>query len=259
MSRSEEAVQGVVGLARVESSALVQLSDAMVALSAGVEPGAALEVLVDTAAEHIPGARWASITTLRQGRFSTRAASHEVARRVDAIQYEVGSGPCVDAALEDHVFVTGDLARDERWPAFAGRAAEESAVRSVFAQRLTLHGQVPAIACLNVYSDTAHAFDESALGVGLVLATQASLLVTATLERQHARNLERALQSNREIGVAMGILMQRHRITRDQAFHVLRVASQDSNRKLAEIATEVADTGTITMRRWPLPAAEPSR
>ncbi len=259
MSRSDEPREGLVGLAPAASSTLVQLSDALVALSTGAEPSSTLDLLVDTAAEHIPGARWTSVTTLRQGRFSTDAASHDTARRVDAIQYEVGSGPCIDAALEDHVFVTGDLPRDDRWPAFATKAAEESPVRSVFAQRLTLHGHVPAIASLNVYSDAAEAFDEAALGVGLVLATHASLLVTATLERQHARNLERALQSNREIGVAMGILMQRHRITRDQAFHVLRVASQDSNRKLAEIATEVADTGTITMRRWPLPPAAPSR
>jgi AmiR/NasT family two-component response regulator len=45
--------------------------------------------------------------------------------------------------------------------------------------------------------------------------------------------------------------MQRHRLSREQAFDVLRVASQDSNRKLSVVASEVADTGTLDIRRWP--------
>ena len=49
----------------------------------------------------------------------------------------------------------------------------------------------------------------------------------------------------------MGILMEQHRLTKDQAFAVLRVASQDSNRKLVDVATEVVETGTVTLRRWP--------
>jgi AmiR/NasT family two-component response regulator len=48
--------------------------------------------------------------------------------------------------------------------------------------------------------------------------------------------------------------MQRHRLDREQAFAVLRVASQDSNRKLAEVASEVADTGILEIRRWPAAA-----
>ncbi len=57
------------------------------------------------------------------------------------------------------------------------------------------------------------------------------------------------MDSNREIGVAMGILMHQHRLTRDQAFDLLRVASQDTNRKLADVAEDVADTGVLTIRR----------
>ena len=52
----------------------------------------------------------------------------------------------------------------------------------------------------------------------------------------------------------MGILMQGQRFTRQEAFDVLRVASQNSNRKLAEVASDVADAGTLTIPRY-LPAA----
>ena len=47
----------------------------------------------------------------------------------------------------------------------------------------------------------------------------------------------------------MGILMQRHQISRDEAFDVLRTASQDSNRKLSAVASEVADTGILAVER----------
>ena len=71
------------------------------------------------------------------------------------------------------------------------------------------------------------------------------------LANDRARNLKRALESNREIGVAIGVLMHEHRLSRVQAFDVLRAASQDSNRKLADIAIEVVDTGTLSIRGWP--------
>ena len=69
------------------------------------------------------------------------------------------------------------------------------------------------------------------------------------LATNRAGHLSKALQSNREIGVAMGILMLQHRFTREEAFDVLRVASQNANRKLAGLAAEVADTGTLTIDR----------
>ena len=64
-------------------------------------------------------------------------------------------------------------------------------------------------------------------------------------ELEQVENLQRALLSNREIGVAMGVLMTRHHVTRDQAFGLLRMASQNSNRKLHDVALEVTDTGAL--------------
>ena len=45
--------------------------------------------------------------------------------------------------------------------------------------------------------------------------------------------------------------MHQHRLSRTQAFDVLRAASQDSNRKLVDLALEVVDTGTLSIRGWP--------
>ena len=93
------------------------------------------------------------------------------------------------------------------------------------------------------------AFNENDQTVGLLLATHGALAVSALRRGETAAHLARALASNREIGVAMGVLMNQHKITRDQAFDLLRITSQHTHRKLAEIAADVADTGTLEVPR----------
>ncbi len=60
----------------------------------------AFEAVTRTAVRRIEGARAASMTTLRSGQFQTVAATDDRALLADAIQYELGSGPCVDAIRE---------------------------------------------------------------------------------------------------------------------------------------------------------------
>ena len=231
---------------------LRDIAEAMEAMSEHLDERdqhSALQRLVTIAVERVPRATWASVSVLHSGRFSTGASSAQAATRADTLQYEIGSGPCVDAVLEDSVYVTGDVTTDPRWRAWGERAATEVGVRSCLCQRLHLIEGTDTIAGLNIYSDQPDAFDDHAVGMGLVLATHAALALSQALATQRAENLMRALKSNREIGVAMGILMQQHHLTRDQAFDVLRVASQDSNRKLADIAADVADTGMLEIRR----------
>jgi hypothetical protein len=132
-------------------------------------------------------------------------------------------------------------------------------VSSVLWQRFTLLGEPEVMAALTMYSERRDAFDERAAGMGLVLASHGSLLVTAALARGRATNLLRGLESNCEIGVAMGILMQQHGISRDAAFDVLRAASQHSNRKLAEVASEVADTGILAVHQQRAVPVKPAR
>ena len=236
------------------STDLLAIAEALQAVTgraseAGARPP--LDELGHATLEQIPVATCVSVTVLRGGRFRTASSTDDVALQADALQYEIGSGPCVDAILDDNVYVTDDVAHDERWRQWGERVSAELGLRSVLAYRLTLLDESEAVAALNVYSDRPGAFDDHAIGTGLVLATHGSLLVTAQLARDKAANLLRAMESNRDIGVAMGILMHRHRLDREQAFAVLRVASQDSNRKLAEVASEVADTGMLEIRRWP--------
>ncbi len=238
---------------------LLELAEAMRDLAdraTTAEGRPALEDLVTLAVQRVPSAQWASLTVLRATSFHTEATTHEGACKADLLQYQLGFGPCVDAALDDSVYVSGDVARDDRWLEWGVRVHGELGVRSVLSQRLRLSGGATTIAALNIYSGAVDAFDEHARAIGLVLATHGGLVMNTMLANDRARNMEQALQSNREIGVAIGVLMHQHRLSRDQAFDVLRAASQDSNRKLRDIAQEVVDTGTLTIRGWPATSAD---
>ena len=251
------------------SQELRQLAKALDAVTRRVDGtgGPPLDRLAQATLDVIPSAQSVSLTVLERGRFETRAATDELARDADALQYELGTGPCVDAVLEDTANISGDIAADPRWGEWGPRVAAELGVRSVLAYRLLLEGDHQSIASLNVYSARADAFDERALHLGVVLATHGSLLMTAVMARDVAANLADTLRANREVGVAMGVLMYRHRVTRDQAFDLLRLASQQNALNLAEVAASVADTGDLGLLESPLgsgggrgkvPRADPS-
>lgn len=230
---------------------LLELAEALRPLAASAtedEGRQALDELVRIAVTRVPGARCASLTVHHGSRFTTEAATDETARRADQLQHRLGSGPGVGSDCGS-VVVAGDVAADGRWPQWGKLVHEELGLSSVLSQRLTPLDESGAVATLNIYSDRSDVFDDRAVAMGLVLASHGSLLVSVTLARGRATNLTRALETNREIGVAMGILMQRHQISRDEAFDVLRTASQDSNRKLSAVAGEVADTGILAVER----------
>jgi ANTAR domain-containing protein/GAF domain-containing protein len=210
-------------------------------------PHGVFGALAELAVQEVPGARYASITEGQPGRFKTVAATDELAVSVDRIQYELGSGPCVDAIVQNTVFNAIDLRNDARWPDFGTRAAETAGIASMLSLRLFLDDGDMITAGLNLYSDQVAAFDETAEALGLLLATHGALAAQAAAARDKAENLVIALSTNRQIGVAMGILMQQHRLTEDQAFDLLRIASQHGHRKLSAIAADVVQTGALNL------------
>jgi AmiR/NasT family two-component response regulator len=78
--------------------------------------------------------------------------------------------------------------------------------------------------------------------VGLVLAAHAAVAVAAAQNEEHLR---RAVSSRDLIGQAKGILMERYKLTSDQAFQVLARASQQTNRRLVDVADELTQTGSV--------------
>lgn len=165
-------------------------------LQAGPSPGAIQERIARAALDTVPGCEHAAISLVRRGRpITTVGATSSLATEVDAVQYETGQGPCLDAVREAPLYRTGDLATEHRWPEFAARAVERTGVRSMVSFRLFV--QAHTLGALNLYSTRRAAFDDHAVAVGAVLAGHAALAVDAAREHERAEHLTEALESNR--------------------------------------------------------------
>jgi hypothetical protein len=220
---------------------------AELATALGTGAGTPPDRVVRFVAKAVPASEACSVTFLRPGRRPTTvASSSELPTEVDRIQYDTGEGPCLDAATSDAATLVEDLTEDGRWPGFAPRCVAETGVRSILALRLPIGGDDEA--ALNLYSHRPGAFGSADLATASVFAPFAALAVQSTVHQQDVDNLEAALTSSRQVGTAIGILMARDLVSSDEAFDRLRRASQDLNRKLRDIAADVALTGDLPGR-----------
>ena len=124
-------------------------------------------------------------------------------------------------------------------------------MRSAIGYRLLLDGD--KVGALNLFSDTPGGLTSKSADVGAVIASFASVALMAIRAREEAATLRQGLQSNREIGKAVGLLMAAHHISGQEAFELLRSTSQELNMKLAHVASQVIEgqESQFGPRRWP--------
>lgn len=194
-----------------------------------------------SAVEMVDGCDHASVMLRRNGRTRTVAASDEVARRIDELEHEIGEGPCLDAIDESEpdTHICTDLTSGSPWPTLAARIMETTDVRGMAGFRIRHEGQ--KVGALNVFSDTAGALSAHSLEQAIMLTAFVSVALAALDRGDEATTLRRGLESNREIGKAMGLLMAMHEIDDDQAFQMLSTVSQEMNIKLAQVASQIID------------------
>jgi hypothetical protein len=84
--------------------------------------------------------------------------------------------------------------------------------------------------------------DELAVQVGENRKMIGDLQVHGLVSEEHAAQLEQALLSSRTIGTAIGILMASRQVGHDQAVTILKEASQNSNRKIRDLAAEIVES-----------------
>jgi hypothetical protein len=207
-----------------------------------------LEQVVEATVSVAPQADVVSVT-LRSadGRFHTPIATHSVALLLDERQYELGEGPCVAAALNHGPGFAAwpDHSRtDSPWPGFS-RSARELGIEAVLSLSLLPMPDPPRLSgALNLYARSPYALEAIDKDVILLLATHASLALATTEAVTSAKlreaQLHRAIDSRDVIGQAKGVLMGRRNISAEEAFDILRSASQNLNVKLTEIAEIVA-------------------
>lgn len=216
------------------------------------DPRATLIEVVRAAIAVVPGCDEASISVvLGRRKVTSEAASGDLPRRVDALQQRFQQGPCIDAAYEHVTVRVADMASEKRWPRFSPAALAGGAAGMLSIQ---LYVEGDDLGALNLYSRSAGAFTDESEHVGLMFAAHAAVAYAAATHKARAA---RNLLTQQLIGQAQGILMERHKITSDDAFTLLVRASQDSNLKLRDLASRLAMTGELSNPDGPDRPADP--
>jgi GAF domain-containing protein len=206
-----------------------------------VDPDASPEQLLDevlhAVTQLLPGAEDASIAFDSDGELQTVAAAGDTALAADDIQRALGDGPSRQVLTERRTLRIADLLTDPRWPKF-GPLAAEVGVRATLACPLPMPRK--RLGVLSVYAGHPAAFDAAAELVIPVFAARAAI---AAAYADKVTNLRRAIETRQVIGQAVGILMERHRLSPKQAFDAMVTTSQQSHIKLRELALRINETG----------------
>jgi hypothetical protein len=208
-----------------------------------------LERVTALAAQVLPGEPVTSVTIIDRGKPVTVASSGELAQDLDEIQYRLGSGPCLAAAESGRRSEIVDTRAATGWAEFAAVAADRGC-GSVLSFPLPVQERVSG--ALNVYAREFTVSDRSTLDLVARFAAYAVVPVSnmylyeSAVER--AGHLQTALDSRAVIDQAKGILMERFKLTADQAFQVLTRVSMENNIKVRDVAERFVGTGQLPPR-----------
>jgi GAF domain-containing protein len=207
-----------------------------------------LQTVVELAKQVLPGDPECSITLLVGDKATTAVSTGQLAVDLDEGQYGRGHGPCLHAAATGELTELSDTRTDPRWPDHARTAWERGSGSSLSVPLPIAEGIAGA---LNTYAREPRAFDEDARSVAQRFAPYAAVAVSNMHAYETARdmadNLQVALESRAVIDQAKGILMERYRLTADQAFTTLAAVSMRTNRKLRAVAEDLVHTGAFDL------------
>lgn len=210
------------------------LAEAAEALSAHQSLDERLATLIAAVPGAVPGFDHASVSVASRGTaITTRASSSDLAETLDTYQYEAEEGPCYDALARPGILLSTSMRHEQRWPEYTRRAIE-AGVTAQMAVHLGDGG--PVRGALNLYCTSGQEVDPEAPGAASLAATYVALaLGWARTEEQ----LNEALSSRKEIGQAIGIVMERYQIDEAKAFAFLARVSSTGNIKLRDVAREL--------------------
>jgi GAF domain-containing protein len=208
-----------------------------------------LQLIADLARRSLRGASEVSVTLLRGSDPQSVVVTGDRALLLDEWQYRQAHGPCLDASITGDTLIVADTGTEERWPAWASRAVD-AGVGSAVAIGLPI--QEAVVGALNLYGTARHAFDAETVELAQTFAAYAAVaLANAHLYASAttlAAQMRTAMESRAVIEQAKGIIMGQRRCTADEAFGILATISQDTNRRLRDVAAALVGRATAGTR-----------
>lgn len=198
-----------------------------------------LDRIVGHAVELVDGCKDAGIMVIHKGVVHTMAASDDKIRASDRIQGELSEGPCFEAVCTgtESYLIPDMQASAASWPRY-GPHVQELGIGGMLGFKLFTEDET--LGALNLYSSRPGVFSERSEQIGRLLASHAAV---AFASARIDADLHNAISSRQEIGMAIGIIMERDKASPEEAFTVLAKASQDRNIKVRELAHRVTETG----------------
>jgi hypothetical protein len=215
-----------------ELASLVEALLKTVQRSEPADIDAALGEITAAAVHALDAAEYAGITVAtRDGAVRTASSVGPYPSLLDDIQQCHRDGPCLSAAWEHHMVRIPDLRVETRWPGYCRDALARTPVKTVMSFQLFADHRT--MGALNFYAERPYVFDDEAVELGWMLATDTALAWNLLRRDQQFRS---ALGTRDLIGQAKGLIMERFGVDAVQAFDLLRQLSQDSNTPVAEVA-----------------------
>lgn len=214
------------------------LAQAVREINAPHDLASTLDAIVHAAERSLHGIDHVGISIAhRDGKIETKAGTDQLVWELDALQYELGEGPCVHAIEKEGVTVVNDLRHEQRWPSYVPRALQRG-LKAQMGLRLFVDGET--LGGLNLYSTDGDRIDPDVEHTAELFAVHAAL---ALGRARREEKLNTALQTRKVIGQAIGIVMERYQLNEDRAFQYLVRVSQHSNIKLRDVAQRLVDQG----------------
>jgi transcriptional regulator with GAF, ATPase, and Fis domain len=200
-----------------------------------------LQHIVTATSEMVKNCDDVAITIARaDGTVETRASlGAGLAEQADQLQAQTGEGPCVDHAWSAPMVLASNMPEDGDWPRWGVAVSDQLGLRSVLCVQLYTH-ENHELGALQLLSTKPHAFSDDATDEVLGIAGHAAVALGSMDKHE---SLQFGLVRRTMIGQATGILMERYDLDQHQAFEVLRRTSQESSRKVYELAIELVQGG----------------
>lgn len=199
------------------------------------------------ARDTIPGVGSVSVMVVDHGVARTAAATDDLALRLDERQYELGSGPGLDASLQGDLAVIADTGTETRWPGYVA-IARELGVGSQIGVPLRASSAFAGervLGALNGYATQPGALVHAA-DVAEVFARYAAVCLQhaqrTVAGADVARDLRAALTVNAVLEQATGITMALHGGSPEAATERLQLEARRRGIGVNEVAQEIVDS-----------------
>lgn len=212
----------------------------------------AVQLLAEGIRDAFPGSSGAGVSLLdEQGHKTSTGATDAVVLKADQAQYDLGQGPCLSAWTTGRTVLSQNVGAEDRWPLWS-RAVADLPVRSVISSPLMAGTR--CLGAIKTYSAAPGTYNPASVRALEKFMAPAALLLDSIQDsgtpRRFSNVLTAALNGRDTVNRAQGILMERHRLTPDQALQEVLHRARSRHQPLSGLCSDII-TGITNRIRNP--------